>query len=79
MNYKVILEWLININNKDVTQDVIDSGISLIRDEFKRDLNENNKNVRSYMNKKYISFLKNDFRKNHKIRYSEKDFIEIIK
>lgn len=67
MNYKVILEWLININNKDVTQDVIDSGISLIRDEFKRDLNENNKNVRSYMNKKYISFLKNDFRKNHKI------------
>ena len=57
MNYKVILEWLININNKDVTQDVIDSGISLIRDEFKRDLNENNKNVRSYMNKKYISFL----------------------
>ena len=67
MNYKVILEWLININNKDVTQDVIDSGISLIRDEFKRDLNENNKNVRAYMNKKYISFLKNDFRKNHKI------------
>ena len=57
MNYKVILEWLININNKDVTQDVIDSGISLIRDEFKRDLNKNNKNVRSYMNKKYISFF----------------------
>lgn len=74
MNYKVILAWLLNIANKEPTQDVIDSGLNLIRNEFKQDLDKNNKNVRAYMNKKYNSFLNNDFRKHHKMSaYNLKD------
>ena len=74
MNYKVILAWLLNIANKEPTQDVIDSGLSLIRNEFKQDLDKNNKNVSAYMNKKYNSFLNNDFRKHHKMSaYNLKD------
>lgn len=66
MNYKNILSWLLNIQNKEITQDVIDSGLDLINSEMQPYFNKKNKNIRSYFNKKYISFFNNDFKKHHK-------------
>lgn len=66
MNYKTILQWLLNFADKNITQDIIDNGLSLITNEFKQDLINKNKHIRKIFNKKYHSFLKNDFAKRHK-------------
>lgn len=66
MDYKVILSWLLSIQDKIITQDIIDSGLQLMRAEFQKDLHKNTKDVRAYMNKKYYSFLNDSFKQKHK-------------
>lgn len=64
INYKLLLQWILNIQNRPLTQDLIDSGVDIVRQELKRSFDKKHKRARKIINKRYMSFLQNVY-KNH--------------